>query len=569
MATRITIIALILLSVGRVNAQNLGDLKDQKPFTIHGSLGASAEFYQSNESYPTRPPFAWNINGSLTPSVYGISMPLAFVVTQYGKSYSSPFTQLGISPSYKWIKLHLGYRTILFSPLVFAGQSFLGGGIELTPKGFYIGGFYGLLNKAVQEDTSFAHPIEPQYARIAYGIKIGIGSPKNNFSLSFFHAKDDSGSIKRLQDTLTTILPQENSVVGSSWHFTFFHRLVWTGDLAAGLLNRDQSYQQIDSVGYFKIPTLMKKIMPINWSSVFSYAGQSQLSFTWKTINASAGYRRIAPDFVSLGVPYMLNDLEMVNGSFGGNFDKGRLNANLAFTTQHNNLTHLLASTLITRTGNLSLNAFVSRQFNLNATVTGVQVYQRDGTAPLSDSVRMNQLMLSLSLAPTLSIIDNNYQHTVSASISYTNLDDHNAVTAPLTGGNNISTSLNYALYFSHAYWGLNAAVLYSQYGQGDNRYQSTGINAGLNAQLLSTHRLSLQGSAGYFLNKYSNSPTGNNTTFSFNGNYSLPHHTLGVYLNYVLTPPINLNPLTTIYHIPIAVNSRNFAGGVMYGFHF
>ncbi len=569
MTTRITIIVLCVLAAMCGRAQNLDHLKDQKPFTIHGSLGAGAEFYQSNESYPTRPPFAWNINGSLTPSFYGVSLPLMFVVTQYGKSYSSPFTQLGISPSYRWIKLHLGYRTILFSPLVFAGQSFLGGGFELSPKGFYVGGFYGLLNRAIQEDTSFAHPIEPQYARIGYGIKIGIGGPKNNFSLSFFHARDDSGSIKRLQDTLTTILPQENSVVGSSWHFTFFHRLVWTGDLAAGLLNRDQSYQQIDSVGYFKIPTLMRKIMPINWSSVFSYAGQSQLSFTWKTINVSAGYRRIAPDFVSLGVPYMLNDLAMVNGSFGGNFDKGRLNATLAFTTQHNNLTHLLASTLLTRTGNLSLNAFVTRQFNLNATVTGVQVYQRNGTAELSDSVRMNQLMLSLSLAPTLSFVDNNYQHTVSASISYTNLDDHNPVTSPLTGGNNISTSLNYALYFSHAFWGLNAAVLYSQYGQGDNRYQSTGINAGLNAQLLNSHRLSLQGSAGYFLNKYSSSPTGNNTTFSFNGNYTLPHHTIGVYLNYVLTPPINLNPLTTIYHIPIAVNSRNFAGGVMYGFHF
>src|SRR6185437_12897947 len=402
MTAKLAIFLLLFLPATYTRAQNLVDLGDQKPFTLHGSLGAGMEFYKSNEPYPTRPPFAWNIYGSLMPSVYGISLPMSFVVTQYGNSYSNPFTQIGISPSYKWIRLHLGYRTIRFSPLVFAGQSFLGGGVELSPKGFYFGAFYGLLNKAVQEDTSFAHPIEPQYARMGYGFKIGIGSPKNNFGFSFFHAKDDSGSIRRIPDSLTTILPQENTVVGSSWHFTFFHRLTWTGDLAAGLLNRDQSYQEIDSVGYFKIPMLMRKIMPINWSSVFSYAGQSQFSFTWKTVNASAGYRRIAPDFVSLGVPYMLNDLEMVNGSFGGNFDKGRLNANLAVTTQHNNLSHLLASTLLTRTGNLSLNAFVSQHFNINATVTGVQVYQRDGAVALSDSVRMNQLMISFTLAPTL-----------------------------------------------------------------------------------------------------------------------------------------------------------------------
>ncbi|HTR30093.1 MAG TPA: hypothetical protein VMH27_12535 [Puia sp.] len=559
----------MLLSVMYSRAQDIGNLKGQKAFVLHGSLGAEADFYRSNESYPTRPPFAWNVNGNLTPTLYGVSLPLAFVVTQFGKSYASPFTYIGISPSYKWVKLHLGYRTILFSQLVFAGQSFLGAGIELSPKRFYFGGWYGLLNRAVQEDTSFAHPIEPQYRRIGYGFKIGVGSQKNNVSISFFHAKDDSGSIRRLQDSLTTVLPQENSVVGSSWHFTFFHRLVWTGDLAAGLLNRDQSYQEIDSVGYFKIPTLMKKLMPINYSSVFSYAGQSQFSLTWKTINASAGYRRIAPDFVSLGVPYMLNDLEMVNGAFGGNFYKGRLNANLAFTTQHNNLSHMLASTLLTRTGNLALNAFVSAHFNLNATVTGVQVYQRNGATQLSDSVRMNQLMVAVTVTPTLNFTGNDYQHTINASISYTNLDDHNPATAALTGGDNVSASLNYQLYFAHAFWGVNTSLLYSQYGQGDNRYQSTGVNAGANAQVLGGHRLALQGTVGYFLNKYTSSPTGNNTTFSFSGNYTLPHHTAGIYLNYVLTPPINLNPLTTIYHVPIAVNSKNFAGGITYGFHF
>ncbi len=569
MTTKLAIIGLLLLPAMYSRAQNLDALKGQKPLVFHGSLGAGADFYNSNEAYPTRPPFAWSVYGSLTPSIYGVSLPFSFVVTQYGKSYASPFAQLGISPSYKWVKLHLGYRTMLFSPLVFAGQSFLGGGIELSPRGFYFGAFYGLLNRAVQEDTSFAHPIEPQYQRIGYGFKLGIGSPKNNFSFSFFHAKDDSGSIRRLQDTLTTVLPQENSVVGASWHFTFFHHWVWTGDLAAGLLNRDQSYEEIDSIGYYKIPTLMRKIMPINWSSVFSYAGQSQLSFTWKTINASAGYRRIAPDFVSLGVPYMLNDLEMVNGTFGGNFDKGRLGANLSFTTQHDNLSHQLASTLLTRTGNLGLNAFVSRHFNLNATITAVQVYQRNGVQQLSDSVRMNQLMLAVTVAPTLNFSDNDYQHTITASVSYTDLNDHNPVTSEVAGGNNISTSLNYSLYFNHAFWGFNTSLLYSQYGQGDNKYESAGLNAGVNAQLLSDHKLALTGSVGYFLNHYTTSPTGNNTTFSFSGNYTMQHHSLGVYLNYVLTPPINLNPLTTIYHIPIAVNSRNLAGGIQYGFHF
>src|SRR5690606_41685729 len=63
-------------------------------------------------------------------------------------------SQFGISPSYKWIKLHLGYRNISFSPLVFDGQSFMGTGIELTPKNLYFGAFYGRLNKAISEENN-------------------------------------------------------------------------------------------------------------------------------------------------------------------------------------------------------------------------------------------------------------------------------------------------------------------------------------------------------------------------------------------------------------------------------
>src|SRR5580692_12924668 len=123
MRTKLFILLLSVLPVTYIRAQNLDGLKGQKPAIFHGSLGAGADFYNSNEAYPTRPPFAWNVYGSFTPSVYGVSLPFSFVVTQYGKSYASPFTQLGISPSYKWVKLHLGYRAITFSPLVFAGQS--------------------------------------------------------------------------------------------------------------------------------------------------------------------------------------------------------------------------------------------------------------------------------------------------------------------------------------------------------------------------------------------------------------------------------------------------------------
>src|SRR5689334_23985197 len=84
------------------SAQDLSNLKSQKPFTWSGSIGASASFYTSTEPVYTQPPYAWNLYGNFTGNVYGVSLPVSFLVNQYGKSYTNPFTQFGVSPAYKW-----------------------------------------------------------------------------------------------------------------------------------------------------------------------------------------------------------------------------------------------------------------------------------------------------------------------------------------------------------------------------------------------------------------------------------------------------------------------------------
>src|SRR5215813_12929828 len=163
------IMVLFCLTSSSLLAQNLEHIGKQKPFTFSGSIGGGLNFYNSNETSYTRDPFTWNLYGSFTPTIYSISLPFSFVVNQYSKSYTTPFAQFGISPTYKWIKLHLGYRNISMSPFTFDGQTFKGVGIELTPKMFRFAAFYGSLNKAISEDTTTGHLAQPQYGRKGYG----------------------------------------------------------------------------------------------------------------------------------------------------------------------------------------------------------------------------------------------------------------------------------------------------------------------------------------------------------------------------------------------------------------
>lgn len=550
-------------------AQDLDSLKSKKPFTLTGGVGAGANFYASNEKDKTRDPFSWNMYGNLTANLYGLALPFSFAVSRYSTSYSVPFSQVGLSPTYKWAKLHLGYRTMSLSPLVFDGQTFLGAGLELHPGKFEFGAFYGRLNKAISEDTTYDHRIEPQYSRKGYGLKLGFGNDKNHFGLSYFHGKDDPGSIPLITDTLNSLLPQENSVLGTSLTLQFLKHFNLTADLALSLLNRDMHYANLDSIGHYEVPKFVRRFTPINESSVLSYSGRSRLSYSGGGIHASVGYQRIQPDYISLGTPYTVNDLETISGNLGATALKGHLSMNASYSSQHNNLEHALASTLVARSGNLSINANISQHLNINANINGAAVKQNDGQLKLSDSIRMNQLMLNYSLSPSWVSQTTSLQHTISSSVSYTDLKDHNPVTASQAAGNNINLNGNYGLQFLKSYKGINLGISYSVYGQQDFRYHSTGVHGGGNMQLLKDHQWSLQGDIGYFLNRSGGVSVGSNTTFAINSSYNVKKHSFSLFSSYTITPPINLNPLDKVNIVPYRVNSRNFSGGISYGYQF
>jgi hypothetical protein len=556
----------LLLTSGMAVAQDLTTLKKQKPFKINGSIGASANFYTSNEPIATRPPFGWNIYGNFTPAVYGISLPVSFVINQYGKSYQQPFTMFGLSPTYKWAKLHLGYHTMQMSPLVFDGQSFRGAGLELNPKLFRFGAFYGKLNRKINEDTTGGRFAQPQFSRIGYGLKIGVGNNTNYFDLIYFHAKDDSTSAKVINKS--SIRSQENTTLGSSFKLTVLKKITWNADIAISGLTQDlaDAEAKTDSVG--SLEKLFSKLMTYRSSTVADYAGQSTVSIALKGYSTTFGYRRVQPDFKSLGTPYMLNDVELLNWMNNFNLSQGKLNITTTLSNQHNNLKKNLASELQTFVSNLNVSAMLSKAFNLNLNYSGYNLQQKSGTITLKDSVRLNQQIHQLGITPSYTISDTVKSHTVSASVNYMLLDDKNPVTTKFTNSNNLSASLSYTMGFIKKGTNVTVSGLFSQYKQDTNTYKTYGINLGSSAQLLKEKNLSLQGTAGYLINRSSLGNAQSNLTFSANIGCRQKHHSLAAYANYVYTP---FNPINDIINKKItqAVASKNLGGGISYNYSF
>ena len=132
----ITLFFLFLLFIypQLLHSQNLEKLGKKDMVGVSGGLNFNSIFLNSNNPYSTRDPFSWYLNGNLNISVLDWSIPFTYSYSNQHGTYTQPFNQYGITPTYKWIKTHAGWCNMNFSQYTFSGHPFLGGGVELTPK---------------------------------------------------------------------------------------------------------------------------------------------------------------------------------------------------------------------------------------------------------------------------------------------------------------------------------------------------------------------------------------------------------------------------------------------------
>ena len=129
-------------------SQDLSTIKNEKPFAISGRIDARTIMYSSSGIDGRRSPFTYILSGAPTLSFYGITVPITFTISEQERNFSQPFNQIGLSPTYKWLTLHGGYRNVRFSPYTLAGHTVLGGGAELRPGKWEIGFMTGRLNRS-------------------------------------------------------------------------------------------------------------------------------------------------------------------------------------------------------------------------------------------------------------------------------------------------------------------------------------------------------------------------------------------------------------------------------------
>src|SRR5690606_29578971 len=315
----IVIVRLALVSAWLVlsptsHGQDVEGIGQQEPIKISGMLAANLSFFDAQGRPSNREEFTWYLTGNPTLEVYGITLPFSFTVSEQQRDFRQPFNQFGVSPYYKWIKAHIGYRNVVFSPFTLGGHTIAGAGVELTPGKFRFGVMYGRLFKAIQAignpDGSFVST--PSFRRTGGALKIGYGTDQNFVDLIVLSAKDDPGSID-YSGPENDITPAGNLVTGVYTKQRFLKNFQLEFELAQSVYTHNTDLTDPDTLEGSALTKPFSFLMDDkNISTRHNKALEGSLGYGKEDFNIRIRYKEIDPDYQSMGAYFFHNEIRNI-----------------------------------------------------------------------------------------------------------------------------------------------------------------------------------------------------------------------------------------------------------------
>lgn len=487
------------------HAQDLTQLGKRNPFSYSGGISSRLVFYNASGIPQRRDPFGYVFSGNINARIYDVSLPFSFTYTNQGTSYGQPFNQFGLSPTYKWATLHLGYRNISYSPFTLAGHSMLGAGVELNPGKLRFGFVYGRLRRSVQfrpppdslsldtllQTQKIPYGEEPVYQRMGWATKVGYGDDKGFVDLILFRGKDDESSID--DDSLKSIYrPAENAVIGINARRTFLKKFTFFFEGAMSAYTRDSGGEgEADSVDG---PRIFNPLITVNNTTYFYHALKTGLGYSGSNFNVQTEYQRIAADYKSMGAYFFNNDVESftVTPSFylfknkaivtsGVSYQKDNLNKKKLFTTQR----------IIPRV-NITLNP--SYKFGIDLGYMDMMSTQSAGSMPVVDSLRMNMSNPGLTAGLRYNIADSTKTHSFMLMGNRFSLDDKNALTETYSEYQATIVNFNYSFFLVRQNIGVNLSLTTNELQNYSGSLKSTGASVGF-SKVIFDNKVNINGS--------------------------------------------------------------------------
>lgn len=525
---------LLLLAAYALPAQDLSDLKNVKPFAISGSIGLNSSFYSVSGIPERQAPFAYGINANATITVYGISMPFSFAWFNNNKkgSFSQPFNRFGISPTYKWLTVHLGYRNLSFSEFTLNGYTFLGAGVEAKPGKFRLGAVYGKFNQNSSFNLAMADSI-PKMTRMGWAAKVGYGTENRFVDLSVLRIGDNPKNFdpSKIKDGMST--PEQNIAFGLTSRFEITPQLMFTFDGSYSFYTQDRTVAESDSVGDPML-RFAGNFITVNNTSTYFKAFKTSLNYRFTpTIVSGIEYRRIDPGFRSMGSYFFNNDVQHITLNQTLGLMENKLNLRGSLGIQSDNLNGEKANTAKRVIGSLSGSYNINQHWGIDGSFSNFSTNQRAYKQTATDTLRIYQINRTISLSPRYVKATETRSHMVMLNLNYTTLDDKNKKTADMTDTDTYMAMLMYNLGFPALKMNVSAGANYTM--MTNKNFENVLIGGNLNlSKTLFEDKLSLNWSNNVMSNTI-NDDNGLIINSALNAAYRFhPKHSLSLNFNVI-----------------------------------
>lgn len=355
--------------------QDLESIGQKDQLKITGGISTNQVYYNAFGADQRRDPYSYFLTGNVNISLYGWSAPFSYTYSNQNSAFQQPFNQYSLHPYYKWVRLHVGYTSMTFSPYTLSGHLFYGVGTELTPGDkFKIELMYGRLNKPVNYDSSQTSNI-PLYKRMAYGLKLGYKLKTGTIDAIFFRSKDEAESIdSSLFPADLSLKPEENLVLSLKTNQKIFTGLNISFEYSASALTKDigliEPAEQASNIFKYAGP-----FFNANNSSAYFNAFNAGLQYSFKASSFSLRYERIDPEYQTHGAYYFTNDLENITVNASTSLFKQKVSVGANVGVQHDDINNQKMSNMQRVVSSLNVGVNAWEKLNLTLSYSNFQSY--------------------------------------------------------------------------------------------------------------------------------------------------------------------------------------------------
>ena len=429
--TKVFLFILLFCFPHPIFSQNIAEMLKSDELKISGRLGASMVFYNIEGRETTRSPFTWMLVGNPVISYRGITLPFSMTISEQNRSFRQPFNKIGVSPYYKWAKLHLGYRNPLFSKYTLGGHTILGAGGEFNPGNYRIGIMYGRLLRPL--DSNPLQLFQPgtyattSYKRNGLALKLGYGTSTNYVDLLFFNGWDMPNSIT--QESRLTLKPAENAVISIVSEQKIKENITFGLEYAASTYT--DNILLADSLD--RELAFFSGIMSTNITSRRSNALDTYFGYSQDWFGLKLRLKQIDPGYRSMGTWYMQNDYRNITIEPRMQFYENRYVLSSSLGLQRDNLENSESPQMNRTIGSVSLSANPLPWYKADILYSNYDLNQKNESYGIDSLLSLSQTTQSLGVNQNIGLTGDLFAQNLFFSLNRQLLRDKNPAIAELT----------------------------------------------------------------------------------------------------------------------------------------